>query len=425
MKSPSAVRRRTAAAVGRVRDRIALDRISDPALHRYLSHWRNWLAALAAVSMISVCWPVLGEVTRLPAFLLPAFAILGCGGIALVFAGEEAVRYGWASTVITSAVASLVPNDGPWPIPIPLFLALLAMTVAALWTQPLKRLPVVLAAVAGAFVVGLPFDALVGWIFGLVVVGMAVAFLRYRARSQREIAEQTEETEVLRAREAVLAERSRIARDLHDIVAHRMSMVVVMAQTAPYRLAAAADAEEVGPGAKAEFDAIADAARESLDEVRQLLGVLRPHGDAADTAALAPVQGLGDVPELIEGVQAVGVDVELTDTSDHSSVAQTVGAAVYRIVQEAVTNATRHAPGAAIAVRIEEDPVHEGRLDVEIVNGLATQPLGATVGGGHGILGMTERAHAVGGSLTAAARPGGGFAVRASLPIGPSVRAVA
>ncbi|EGD56955.1 sensor histidine kinase [Gordonia neofelifaecis] len=423
MKFPSVATVRS--SVERVHDRLPLDRVSDPALHRYLSRWQNWLAALAAVSMIAVCWPVLGQITRMPGFLLPVFAVLGCGGIALVFAGEEAVRFGWVSAVLTSGVATFVPSDQEWPIPIPLFLPLLALTFAALCTQPLRRLPVVVAATVGVFVLGMPREATVGWSFALVVVGMGVAFLRYRARSQREIAEQTEETEVLRAREAVLAERSRIARDLHDIVAHRMSMVVVMAQTAPYRLAAADEAEEVGPGAKAEFDGIADAARESLDEVRQLLGVLRPHGDDADTVALAPVQGLSDLSELIEGVQAVGVDVELTDTADHTVVAQTVGAAVYRIVQESVTNATRHAPGAAIAVRIEADPVHEGRLDVEIVNGVPTQAVGATVGGGHGILGMTERAHAVGGSLTAAARPGGGFAVRASLPVSPATRAVA
>ena len=394
--------------------RAWIARVPDPTLNRYLSQARNWVAAVAAITMVAVTWPVLGETTSIPAYLLPAFALLGCGGIAVVFFGEAPVRTGWALTIITSAVASLIPNDGPWPMPVPLFLSVLVMTAAALCTQPLNRLPVVAVATAGLFVIGIEFEALIGWCFALAVVTISIAFLRYRASSRREIAEQTETTEVLRAREAVLAERSRIARDLHDIVAHRMSMIVVMAQTAPYRLAAAEPAEEIGPGARTEFDGIADAARQSLDEVRQLLGVLRPHD--GEPVALRPVQGLADLPELIDGVRAVGVSVEFDDRVDHDVVAQAVGAVVYRIVQESVTNATRHAPGSPVMVRLT---VESGEtLQVTVENGVATEPVGDHRGGGHGIVGMTERARAVGGALIAASRPDGGFTVRADLPVG-------
>lgn len=394
--------------------RAWIARVPDPTLNRYLSHARNWFAAVAAVSMIAVTWPVLGQTTSIPAYLLPAFALLGCGGLAVIFFGEAAVRTGWALTVITAAVASLIPNDGPWPMPVPLFLAVLAMTTAALCTQPLNRLPVVAIATAGLFVIGIEFEALIGWIFALAVVTISIAFLRYRAGSRREIAEQTEATEVLRAREAVLAERSRIARDLHDIVAHRMSMIVVMAQTAPYRLAVAEPAEDIGPGARTEFDGIADAARQSLDEVRQLLGVLRPHD--GEPAALRPVQGLDDLVELIDGVRAVGVRVDLDDGVDHEAIAQTVGAVAYRIVQESVTNATRHAPGSAVTVRLVVDSPQ--LLQVTIDNGPATEPVRDRLGGGHGIIGMTERARAVGGTITAEPSSDGGFAVRAELPVG-------
>lgn len=396
--------------------RAWIARVPDPTLNRYLSQSRNWVAAIAAITMISVCWPVLGETTSIPAYLLPAFALLGCGGIAVVFFGEAPVRAGWALTVITSAIASVIPNDGPWPMPIPLFLSLLAMTFAALWTQPLNRLPVVAIATAGAFVIGIDIGNVIGWTFALAVVSISIAFLRYRANSRRAIAEQTEETEVLRAREAVLAERSRIARDLHDIVAHRMSMIVVMAQTAPYRLAAAEPKEEVGPGARTEFDGIADAARQSLDEVRQLLGVLRPHD--GEPVALRPMQGLGDLPELIDGVRAIGVNVALDDAVDHDAVAPTVGAVVYRIVQESVTNATRHAPGSAVTVRLVVDDGPPQTLRLEVDNDAATEPVEDHHGGGHGIVGMTERALAVGGTLTAEPTGDGGFAVRAQLPVG-------
>ncbi|ALG84102.1 sensor histidine kinase [Gordonia phthalatica] len=394
--------------------RAWIARVPDPTLNRYLSQARNWVAAVAAITMIAVTWPVLGETTSIPAYLLPAFAIVGCGGIAVVFFGEAPVRAGWALTIITAAVASLIPNDGPMPMPVPLFLAVLVMTVAALCTQPLNRLPVVAVATAGLFVIGLDLEAVIGWCFALAVATISIAFLRYRASSRREIAEQTEQTEVLRAREAVLAERSRIARDLHDIVAHRMSMIVVMAQTAPYRLAAAEPAEEIGPGARTEFDGIADAARQSLDEVRQLLGVLRPHD--GEPAALRPVQGLDDLPELIDGVRAVGVHVTLDDAVEHAAVAETVGAVAYRIVQESVTNATRHAPGSTVTARLVVDPAQT--LQVTIDNGAATEPVGDHRGGGHGIVGMTERARAVGGTLVAEPTADGGFAVRAELPVG-------
>ncbi|MGB6125550.1 MAG: sensor histidine kinase [Gordonia sp. (in: high G+C Gram-positive bacteria)] len=398
-----------------------VDQISDPAVHRYLSRGRNWFAALLAVAMIAVCWPVLGEYTSLPAFLLPVFAIVGCCGLALLFTGPDGVRFGWAATLITSGVASLVPGADSWSMPIPLFLVLLVMTVAALWTQPLRTLPIITVATAGVFFVGLPLSAVVGWVFALVVVAISTAFLRYRTLSQKEIAVQTEATEVLRAREAVLAERSRIARDLHDIVAHRMSMVVVMAQTAQFRLAAAEPREQVGPGTVREFAAIADAARESLDEVRQLLGVLSPHSDRG--AALAPVPGLDALSELVDEVRAIGVTVEFDSTVVRDDVAPAVGTAVYRIVQESITNATRHAPGAGIAVRMQPDAGHAGRLVVEVVNGGPTRPVGDAHGGGRGILGMTERALAVGGTLTAAPRPGGGFVVRSSMPANPIGRA--
>lgn len=415
--------------------RAWIAKVPDPTLNRYLANGWNWLAAVAAIAMIAVCWPVLADMTDIPAYLLPAFALLGCGGIAVAFFGEDAVRVGWAATVVTAGVASLIPNSGDWPMPPPLFLALLAMTVAALWTQPLNRLPVVAIATAGVFVLGVGADARIGWIFGLAVTSISIAFFRYRASSRREIAEHTEATEVLRAREAVLAERSRIARDLHDIVAHRMSMIVVMSQTAPYRLAAADPAEEVGPGARTEFDGIADAARQSLDEVRQLLGVLRPQGD--EPAALRPVQEIKDIRELVDEVGAVGVQVTLDDTVDHTAVSSTVGAVAYRIVQESVTNATRHAPGAAVSVRLRPDPADDRRLVIDIRNGPAATSIGGGVdrngddrGGvdrsgddrsgvrrGHGILGMTERAIAVGGSLTAEPSPDGGFLVSAALPL--------
>ena len=392
--------------------RVSFDMVPDPTLRRYLGSVWNWVAMVAAVTMTAVTWPNLAMSNPMPAYLLPLFAVAASVPMALIFAGPVAVRTGWAMVVITASVASLVPHpDTDFPMPIPMFLVLIAMTVAALITQPLVRLPLVAAITAGSFAIGVGPGAKLGWIFALVVATIGVAFIRYRLSSQKQIEEQAIETETAQAREAVLAERTRIARELHDVVAHRMSMVVVMSQTAKYRLAAAEEPETVGPATEAEFTAIADAARQSLDEVRQLLGVLRP----ADSPSTRPVQGVGDLPDLITQVRAAGVTVEYADRVAEWGEPGAAGAAVYRIVQESLTNAARHAPGSSIVVRMVDG---DGAAVVSIVNGPPADPNHVSQpGGGHGLIGMAERASAVGGGLTSQSTTDGGFAVTATIPL--------
>ncbi|MGO3328193.1 sensor histidine kinase [Gordonia sp. (in: high G+C Gram-positive bacteria)] len=390
----------------------AISLVPDPTLRRYLGSGWNWLAMVGAVTMIAVTWPNLAMTHPMPAYLLPLFAVIASVPIALIFAGTAAVRAGWAMVIVTGSVASFVPHPGvDFPMPIPMFLVLFAMTVAALITQPLSKLPVVAAITAGALVIGVAPGARLGWIFALVVATIGVAFVRYRLSSQKRIEEQTIETETAQAREAVLAERTRIARELHDVVAHRMSMVVVMSQTAKYRLAAGDAPETVGPATEAEFTAIADAARQSLDEVRQLLGVLRP----ADAPSTRPVQGIDDLPGLVAQVRAAGVTVEYADRVADWGDPGAAGAAVFRIVQESLTNAARHAPGASVVVRIVDA---DGGVVVSVVNGPPADPdYVPQHGGGHGLVGMAERASAVGGTFTSQATPAGGFAVTATVPL--------
>ena len=393
-------------------DAFSFDAVPDPALRRYLGSGWNWLALVGAVTMVAVTWPNLAMSHPMPAYLLPFFAVAASVPIALIFAGPAAVRAGWATVVVTGSVASFVPHPGiDFPMPIPMFLVLFAMTVAALITQPLSRLPLVAAITAGALVIGVVPGARLGWIFALVLATIGVAFVRYRLSSQRQIEEQAIETETAQAREAVLAERTRIARELHDVVAHRMSMVVVMSQTAKYRLAAGDEPETVGAATEAEFTAIADAARQSLDEVRALLGVLRP----ADAPSTRPVQGIADLPELITQVRAAGVGVEYADRVADWGDPGAAGTAVYRIVQESLTNAARHAPGSSVVVRM----VDAGdEAVVSIVNGPPADPGHVRQpGGGHGLVGMTERASAVGGTVTAQPTATGGFAVTATVPL--------
>lgn len=414
--------------VMKVRERIAAlganlpsaDQVSDPDLRAYLSNRWNWLAMIAAVTMLSVTWPVLGEVLRVPAYVLPVLAVISAAPVLAVAAGPRAVWAGWIGIVVACAITAPLPKhvDGAdLRIAVPQFLILIVLTTAALLTQPLRRLPTVWLITAMVLLISVRFDNADGWIFGLTVIAIGIAFARYSLRSRRQIAEQTEQTELAREREEVLAERSRIARELHDVVAHRMSMVVVMSQTARYRLAAADPSTEVSPAVAAEFEAIAGAARESLDEVRTLLGVLRtddmrvPGDGDGELAVEPPAPGVSDLGALVGDVRAAGVAVTVDDDLDHAAVGEAAGLVIYRIVQESLSNAVRYAPGADIAVRLAPDS--PGRVRVAVIN--SRPPAGLVITdsrrNGLGIRGMRERASALGGSVSAEPTEEGGFAV--------------
>lgn len=223
-------------------------------------------------------------------------------------------------------------------------------------------------------------------------------------RARQALAEQTRRAEAEQARRAVLEERAKIAREMHDVVAHHMSLIVVQAQTARYRLGE----ETVPEPVAAEFDALGGAAREALTELRRLLGVLRSDAPAEH----APQPGLEDVPRLAETARQAGAEVALTMPRDPGAVPAGVGVAAYRIVQEALSNAGRHAPGAAVSIAVAVEPAI---VRLCVLNGPAAGPR-RDQGTGHGLTGMRERAALLGGWLKAGPEPGGGFAVRAELP---------
>ncbi|MFE9107457.1 sensor histidine kinase [Actinomadura geliboluensis] len=232
------------------------------------------------------------------------------------------------------------------------------------------------------------------------------AALRERYEAQRRLAEQETISEAERGRRTLLEERARIARELHDVVAHHMSVITVQADTSVYRL------DGLPPDAREEFTSIAATARESLGEMRRLLGVLRneeTHGE------LAPQPDLTRIGQIVEATVRAGVPVEFA--SCDADVPEAVGLSAYRIVQEALANVVRHAPGAATRVAVAEDG---GRLAVLVVNGPPPAPPAAPLeerGTGHGIVGMRERVRLVGGTLEAGPLPDGGFRVAAHLPL--------
>jgi len=239
--------------------------------------------------------------------------------------------------------------------------------------------------------------------FGLFLTSL-VWYAGRRLRIRGERAAQLEREHAAEARRAVVEERTRIARELHDVVAHRVSLMTVQAGAA--KTVAADDPE----GASRAMDAVEKAGREALDELRHLLGVLRPEDEAE---ALGPQPGLADVPRLVDQLRVAGLDVSLRMDGARIELPVRVDLSAYRILQEALTNALRHAgPDARTEVRVHTD---DRAVDIEVVD----DGRGVTIltGSGQGIIGMRERALLLGGRLDAGPRPGGGFRVAARLPI--------
>lgn len=222
-------------------------------------------------------------------------------------------------------------------------------------------------------------------------------------RILQERAEQLEREQLVEAERAVAAERTRIARELHDIVAHQVSLMTVQA-------GAAKTIADTDPDAAAKaMQSVEVAGRQALDELRHLLGVLRPDSENGE---LGPQPGRADLPRLIDEIRRAGLEVSLVHDGDQRRLPARIELAVYRIVQEALTNVLKHAgPDARAEVRIRTD---DRTVTVEIEDdGVSTAGL---PGAGHGIAGMRERAQLLGGTLEAGPRVGGGFSVIARLP---------
>ncbi|MDL9935600.1 histidine kinase [Gordonia sp. ABSL1-1] len=383
-----------------------------PAIRAYFSSKVNWFFLVVALVMYSVAWPTVPATHSVPAY---SYLVLGAVASLPIALAWSAPVLGWALSAVGAFVIGLVVptvDGGDIDIQVVHLIALLVLSFLAALRCRLQFLPVVWA--VSSIVIGLAVTpaARNGWVFALTLVSILIGVWRVMAGSRRQLAARTAQTEAARAeaevaqaQTAVLAERARIAHDLHDVVAHRMSTVVVMAQTARYRL------PDVSDAAAAEFEEIANSARASLDEVRQLLGVLRV-GD--HDASVAPSPGLADIGELVELTRRGGADVAYTDDADHAAVSEGQALAIYRIVQESLANATKHAPGGAIEVLLSTND--EAMTEVSVTNSAATgEPLRLS-GAGVGIPGMADRARAAGGSLTAIPTVAGGFSVRAMLP---------
>ncbi|WP_320778376.1 sensor histidine kinase [Streptomyces sp. CRN 30] len=356
-----------------------------------------------------------------------AFLIVACQSGAMVLALWRPVPAWWLSTTASAVGAvilleSLRPGGTAvgftWP-----------WTPAGLVAQVFVLLLLALRVRTRVAAEALALTALVTWfcegVWGdrehqstavvAIAVSAAVVVLGTALRGRREaraaLAEQTTLTAEERARRTVLEERSRIARELHDVVAHHMSVISIQAQVAPHLV------ENPPDELRENLAGIRENALEALTELRRVLGVLRseaPGGPGTtDPASHTPQPTLDRLDALVENTRAAGLTVTVEVRGERRPLTPGVELSAYRIAQEALSNVLRHAPGATARVRLAHLP---GGLRVEVVNSRPDRPSPPSPGAGHGLLGMRERAAMLGGTLTAHALPDGGYEVAAFLP---------
>ena len=247
----------------------------------------------------------------------------------------------------------------------------------------------------------------------LTLMGLVLVFAEV-VRGRTEKAAEGRRARAEEQRRRASEERLRIARELHDVLAHNISMINVQAGVALHLMDQPGEDREAGT--RAALTAIKSASKEALAEMRSVIGVLRQQGEEVPRA---PAAGLDRLPELAAQAETAGLRVRVDTEGTARPLPAQVDLAAYRIVQESVTNVTRHAGAsrfAPVTVRILLDYRPEA-VGVQVDDD-GKGPQGDPAGGGSGIEGMRERAHALGGEFTAGPRPGGGFRVRALLPVG-------
>jgi signal transduction histidine kinase len=309
-------------------------------------------------------------------------------------------------------------SSSPGPLPSDLALLVLLYTVAA-YRPRRYSIPALLTCVGGSLIAVLVWSPmpqvdvgerlfLSGFLFGGIslacwILGDSMRYRRGYYAALEEKAARLEAERHAEAKIAAAAERARIARELHDIVAHHVSVMVVQADGAGYVL-------QSDPGRAANaLAAVSATGRQALTELRRLLGVLRSD---AEQAVLAPVPGLGELRELLDQSRAAGLEVSYTLSGVPRELPEGAELAAYRVVQESLTNTRKHAGLAATsAVTLQYEP--DGLVVAVTDDGIAA-PTGEP--GGHGLAGMRERVAMYGGTVTAGPLPGGGFGVRAWLP---------
>lgn len=372
------------------------------------------LIGLFAVQLLAVGAPIQAALYGVPVGFALLLTLVQCLAVLLAPVLPR-IAIG-LFTVASLAVALLAERpDGPWPWAVTAMIGYAALvgltTLYRGWVRGLWALAVPGVAVTAAALIDQRAQALADLVVATSIaaaVFLITLLIGERRRIAAQLVQERELTAAEQERRALAEERQRIARELHDVVAHGMSLIQVQATTARYRL------PDLPAEAAAEFDDIGASARSSLAEMRRLLGVLR--GDEGGDRT--PQGGIADLPQLVERARRSGADIRLDLAEVLRELPASVDIAAYRIVQEAVSNALRHAPGGSIAVSVAAD-AEAGPIRLSVTNAPATRAAAPTraTGPGHGLVGMRERVSLVGGRLEHGPRPDGGYRVHAVLPL--------
>ncbi|MEV5974601.1 histidine kinase [Streptomyces sp. NPDC051921] len=319
----------------------------------------------------------------------------------------------WASLVSTPFIAYLSDSYDGWPWAPNSFAAhLVVLVVVALRTRPrtagwMWLVTAGYALFVSVFLSGPSFDNdALPLLFTAGVLLLLVTTFQVRRDAARQVTAEQSVTAVERSKRTLLEERTTIARELHDVVAHHMSVVAIQAEAAPYRV------ENPPPELEQAFVTIRENAVAALTELRRILGVVRAEDYEAPDA---PQPTLADLDGLVANVREAGLGVEMTVTGAVRELPPGVELSAYRIVQEALSNVLRHAPGAAAKVEVSHVL---GGLGIRVVNGPARGLVKPSPGAGHGITGMRERVTMLGGEMTAESTADGGYEVAVFVPVG-------
>jgi signal transduction histidine kinase len=330
----------------------------------------------------------------------PRASVAVCLAAVALFAAGRYVAYpGYAIFVLTFDIA--LHSDEQVSVPT-LFASAVVLGVAV-DLQPAK------VAVLATYLLSEIFVG-AAWLLGWNLRRRRARWAELRARTERLEREREEE-----ARRAVTEERLRIARELHDVIAHSMSVIAVQSAVGNHVI----DAQPAE--ARQALAAIEATSRSALTEMRRLLGVLRQEGEPR--GSLTPAPGLADLGSLVSQVRDAGLQVWINVEGQRESVPPGIDLSAYRVIQEALTNVIKHAGSAAATVTIR---YRDDSVTVEIANQAPAVPVAHVpaprTGSGHGIIGMRERVAVFGGEFSAGPRPDGGFLVRACFPIGKAAR---
>ncbi|MGO1753364.1 MAG: sensor domain-containing protein [Brevibacterium aurantiacum] len=402
----------------------------SPAANSFLTRsagegWFWLMSIFVGVVLVAIGWPVTAVVYGMPAVVAMLLALTSSGALVLAVSKPiPAIVLGLVSSAAGIVLTADVTGE-VWPWAVTSILALLFLHLIIGMRHSWLHLVILwsLSTVLGALSLTMPHAGglsgalanvitTVSLTAGISIVAV-IGNLWIRGRTQLATERQLSAEQLAKRQE--LEERNRIAQELHDVVAHSMSVISVQATTARYRL------PELDTRSVDEFDSIAGSARQALNEMRGLLAILRGGRDAD----LAPQPTIDDIPGLVEATRGSGAEVELEFSAEPIEINPTTGLTAFRLVQEALSNALRHAPGAPVRVSVRTD---EWQLSVSVVNGVpgstdsgtnhpgSGQPDGGHLGGGFGLKGMRERVEALDGTLQVGPTAEGGFEVKATLP---------